>query len=416
MEVAPMNIAILMMQKNEDELLGKWIAYHSYLVGHQNLFIYDNGSTSERTLEALSEAKATGVNVITEFASKQDYENRGQIFANRIKELDELGAYDFYMLIDCDEYLACVDEEGVVSCDRLALQHSLKPLINRDEVLMIDGQYYNSSISKNWFNKQPYRKCFFRRGNIESLDQGFHWGKVKTSNEELRTNLVHVHFHNKPFEIAKSHAKEKLTGRVESFDIEYLRTYKGKGFHLTRFFFENEEQFVSRQVKLNHIYSASLVNKFNELNIEWPYDDEVEKSRAKLALDDETKLFTKVLPVFRGSLDTIEHQDSGILLRGWGILRHSRPIKQISVEVAGNRVTAEIKRRYKRSDVNELLNVEGLELGFDAFIPVNAFSHLTEETAFGEVKSYLDFDGGFYCFDMRANLKNFDYISGKVVS
>ena len=75
MEVAPMNIAILMMQKNEDELLGKWIAYHSYLVGHQNLFIYDNGSTSERTLEALSEAKAAGINVITEFASKQDYEN-----------------------------------------------------------------------------------------------------------------------------------------------------------------------------------------------------------------------------------------------------------------------------------------------------------------------------------------------------
>ena len=207
-----------------------------------------------------------------------------------------------------------------------------------------------------------------------------------------------------------------MTGRVESFDIEYLRTYKGKGFHLTRFFFENEEQFVSRQVNLNHIYSASLVNKFNELNIEWPYDDEVEKSRAKLALDDEMKLFTKVLPVFRGSLDTIESQDAGILLRGWGILRHSRPIKQISVEVAGNRVIAEIKRRYKRSDVNELLNVEGVELGFDAFIPANAFSHLTEETAFGEIKSYLDFDGGFYCFDMRANLKNFDYISGKVVS
>lgn len=411
-----MNVAILMMQKNEDELLDKWIAYHSYLVGHRNLFIYDNGSTSERTLQKLQNAQSNGINVLSQFSSKADYENRGRIFSDHIKELDKKGEFDFYMLIDCDEFLACVDKEGVISCDRLALEHSLKPLSMCDDVLMIDGQYYNSSISKSWFNKQPYRKCYFRKGNIERLDQGFHWGKVTTSQKELRTNLIHIHFHNKPFEIAKNHAKEKLTGRVESFDLEYLRNYKGKGFHLTRFFFEDEEEFVSRQVKLNHVYSSSLSGKFEELNVSWPYEEEVNRSREKLGVQDDLSLFNNVLPEFRGSIDTITRQGEDILFRGWGILRHSRPVQNLFVKVNGQTYTAEIKSRYNRDDVNKLLNVDGVELGFDAYIPAKHFSSLSTTPAFGELKSYIDFDRTFYRFDMRESLKKFDFVSCQVIS
>jgi len=66
--------------------------------------------------------------------------------------------------------------------------------------------------------------------------------------------------------------------------------------------------------------------------------------------------------------------------------------------------------------VNKLLNVAGVELGFDAYIPAKSFSSLSTNPAFGEVKSYIDFDRTFYSFDMRASLKKFDFVSCQVIS
>jgi hypothetical protein len=118
-----MNIAILMMQKNEDELLNKWVSYHSYLVGSSNLFIYDNGSTNKQVIDQLKDYEKKEVNVFWDNNKKTDYEQRGTVFYEKIKELDKEGIYDFYMLVDCDEFLGVVDEEGNISCEPLSLQY-----------------------------------------------------------------------------------------------------------------------------------------------------------------------------------------------------------------------------------------------------------------------------------------------------
>jgi len=407
-----MNVAILMMQKNEDELLDKWIAYHSYLVGHQNLFIYDNGSTSENTLTKLNRARDVGVNIISDYSTKNDYESRGSIFTDKIKTLDDSGKYDFYMLIDCDEFLATVDHEGIITCDRTALSASLANYRDSEDVLMIDGQYYNSSISTQWFNKQPYRKCFFRRGNIASLDQGFHWGKVTTSVNETRTNLVHIHFHNKPYLIAKEHARQKLEGRVDSFDLDYLKNYKGKGFHLVRFFVEGEEQFIASQIRLNHLKSKSLFSKFEELNIAWPYEDEVKNSLKNMGEETENNLFQRVLPSFSGSIDVIELKGETIVLQGWGLLNHSRAINSVYIKTANGRVEAKIVSRVVRQDVNKLLNVAGVTLGFEAHVPLSAFSNTAEQPCYGEVQTVIEFEREFYSFDLRKVFRKFDFSKG----
>ena len=49
-----------MMQKNEDDLLEPWIKYHSNMFGAENLFIYDNGSTSPLVAEVLEKAAVDG--------------------------------------------------------------------------------------------------------------------------------------------------------------------------------------------------------------------------------------------------------------------------------------------------------------------------------------------------------------------
>lgn len=408
-----MKIAILMMQKNEDELLSKWIAYHSYLVGHENLYIFDNGSENSITKAQLKTASTTGTSVITEFDTKEDYENRGDIFCDFIKNLDEEADYDFYMLIDCDEFLATLDNEGVVSCDKGALQLELQKYKETQGTLLIDSQFYNSSVSPYWFNKQPYRKCFFRKGTIKSLDQGFHWGKVIQSEAEQRTGLVHIHFHNKPYRVARMHAEEKLRGRVPDFSLETLATYRGKGFHLVRYFVEDEERYIANQISLNHIYSASLHSKFNELRLGWPYANEVENTAVKLGFSDVGDAFQKQLKIFNGSIDNIKFENGQLIVAGWGIIRHAKPVKNVYLKLANDdTVKLDIVSRQVRNDVNDMLNVKGAPLGFTATTSIDRLSVPSNVELHGILYTFIGFDNDFFEFDMRKHWRTFNYSLG----
>ncbi|OFI34456.1 hypothetical protein BFC17_17625 [Alteromonas lipolytica] len=399
-----------MMQKNEEELLSKWIAYHSYLVGHENLFIFDNGSESSITKEQLSKAKAKGCNIIVKYTTKDDYENRGDIFCDFIKRLDQESNFDYYMLIDCDEFLATLDNEGVVSCDKSALQLELLKYENTQGTLLIDSQFYNSSVSPYWYNKQPYRKCFFRHGTIKSLDQGFHWGKVKESDAEKRTGLVHIHFHNKPYRIARLHAEEKLRGRVPDFSLETLASYRGKGFHLVRYFTEDEERFIANQICLNHIYSASLITKLKELGQGWPYAEDVSATASNLGFSDAGDGFKKQLKTFNGSIDNIKTEQDQLIISGWGIIRHAKPVSNIYLMLDNKtRGRFEIVSRQVREDVNEMLNVRGEPLGFVARVQISNISSHDSEEVLGKLCTFVDFDGEFFEFDMRRHLQVFNY-------
>ena len=73
-----MKIACLMMQKNETELLEPWILYHGALFGHENLYIYDNGSDDPKTVELIHRlALKYPVNFDFSFAKKSDFESKG---------------------------------------------------------------------------------------------------------------------------------------------------------------------------------------------------------------------------------------------------------------------------------------------------------------------------------------------------
>lgn len=410
-----MNIAILMMQKNEGELLSKWVAYHSYLVGHKNLYIYDNGSTNQNSIEELHLLEKRGIHVIRDKNKKFDYENRGNIFCEKIKELDVSANYDFYMPIDCDEFLAVTDDDGNISCDTHSFKYTLSMHSNDDELLMIDSQYYNSSVSPIWFNRQPYRKCFFRQNTITKLDQGFHWGQVSTSNKEKKTNVVHFHFHNKPYEIAKLHAREKLTGRIANFNHETLVNYKGAGFHLRRFFLENEQQYISQQTKLKHLKSRSFYHKLTELGINWPFIKDVLESRTKLKLADENDGFLNLLPQFKGSIDNINIDSEYIRITGWGLVNYCRVVKFIYLELdKKERVPFVITERKNREDVNKMLNISGIQIGFEAQIKRSDMANFRNESKQTDIVSFIESALTYHSFDMFRNSRNLDYFPAKV--
>ena len=73
-----MKPACIMMQRNEDDLLAPWLAYHGYLFGFENLYVIDHELTSSVTLDVIRRFKAAGVNFDFSYKRPSDYEGKGR--------------------------------------------------------------------------------------------------------------------------------------------------------------------------------------------------------------------------------------------------------------------------------------------------------------------------------------------------
>jgi len=395
-----MKVAILMMQKNESALLETWIKYHGYLVGFENLYIYDNGSEERDVAEILNRYQELGVDVEIGFNQKAHFEKKGELFYDKIKELQASNkAYDFFVPLDCDEFLATLDEEGNVSCDRGSLAAEFERYVGKKELLLIESQYYNSVLSDSWFSKQPYRKCFFYKDTIKSLDVGFHWGKVNESDKEFVSRLVHFHFHNKPFSIGKRHATEKLKGRVKDFSLETLKNYKGAGLHLLRFFIQDELSYIKNQLNQKHCKTLSLRHKFSELCIKWPYAESLDEARQKVPFSEAS--FPSKVPFFDGSIDYVEYNSGTreVFIRGWGIFQGNSPITSIFLNLAGKeKVPFKVISRYKRDDVASRLNLNAIHIGFEAS---TTLPHSTKEDVGFDIETLAFSTASYYRFNIN---------------
>ena len=74
-----------------------------------------------------------------------------------------------------------------------------------------------------------------------------------------------MHFHNKPFDVLKKHAKQKLTGRVADFSEASLTQYKDTGSHLVKYFFMTEEEYLNSFPKKTVKYIPAFRAKLSEL-------------------------------------------------------------------------------------------------------------------------------------------------------
>lgn len=319
-----MNIACVMMQKNESELLPIWIEYYSHLFSSENLYIFDNGSTDTNTLNHLNNAENRGVHVIYKFNTPKDFEDKGIIIGDKIKEIEE--KYDFIFPLDCDEFIGCRTSEGNISFLIDDIESELLKHQDTKETLLFDSQGFNSIISKQHFLFRKDRKCFFRKGTFLSLDVGFHWGKTKFCDGEHRTNLIQLHFHNKPYEIAKEHAREKLKLRVKSFEPEEIKKYNGPGVHMVKYFTMQKEEYYDSFI----FQCCTKVPGFEELlskkGISWPYDREMndanEYVNSKLSKIKDASLRKGLTPPSihaesKGHIDKVETINNQTFIYGW---------------------------------------------------------------------------------------------------
>ena len=223
-----MRIACVMMQKNETILLDPWIRYHADLVGHGNLFIFDNGSTSRSVVRTLRQAQLKGVNVFWEYRNPHDHRERGPVIAALVQRLDREDGFNFYFLLDCDEFLACQTDAGP-SCSRQDIDAVLRPLLGSKDVLVIQHKYWHNPCRKNFYCiTTSSRKCFFAHGACGSLDHGYHHARSRFGGGETKSKIVYFEFHFKPYRLHRISSRQHLSGLLADFSRRSLRAYKAK--------------------------------------------------------------------------------------------------------------------------------------------------------------------------------------------
>lgn len=67
-----------------------------------------------------------GISVHQSFEKKSFFYRKGDVLGNYIKFLDNTDEYDFFIPLDCDEYIAVRKESGDIGCDGASIELELQ--------------------------------------------------------------------------------------------------------------------------------------------------------------------------------------------------------------------------------------------------------------------------------------------------
>ena len=273
-----MKIAFLTMQKDEKSLLALFIKYHSRFSGFSSIFILDNGSQDSETLEVLKEAQRWGVNIITRFASSDDFEKKGTRIIEVVNELRLKDGYDFLFPMDCDELLS-IELNGTISLDPFEIKMHLGALEDNGEGFRIRKGFNNKALSCDCFQVNEANKVFFsKKSSFKKLDSGFHGRGL---NHLSQCELGYLHLHNKPFNEVLRSSRQKLKARINTFTsesfVKLTQRKGGKGVHLAKYFLMSANEYYNHKSTRPAI-SAPLSKLAKEIGAEAFLEEFTDKS------------------------------------------------------------------------------------------------------------------------------------------
>lgn len=241
-----------MMFKDEVNLLEPWLVYYGELFGYSNLYVWDNGSTEDSIHQLLRRYRELGVHIIYTAQSGIDYRRKGVLLGKKIFELQAGGSYDFFIPVDCDEFLILQDGDS--------LKYSPSDIINEISrytgmhgVLGINACYNNIPNGQNIFYKSVHRKSFFYAGSFKQMDKGYHHAETHGSHDRIDTKLAYIHYHNKPLSLLKKSAEAKLRPVYGDLSMHFLEEIAPNN-RLARQLLQNEEEY------LNYFTQVTAIN------------------------------------------------------------------------------------------------------------------------------------------------------------
>ncbi len=273
--------ACVLMQKNERELLPRWIEHHGRLFGFENLHIFDNGSDSDVVDYLRYMEHERGLHVDYSHTEPVSFSHKGSIIARRITELSGQAAASFYFPLDCDEFLG-VWTGREYSCRPADIHRELQRC-PRDIPCSFEvaSRRDNCPWDDTVFYEVPRAgKLFFANTQVEGLDLGFH--ECRRPYVSIGSRIVYFHFHFKPHELLVAHAREKLKTRLPLQDIsrEELLSYRGPGYHLTRYLTHTEDEIHAWLDSHPNIRTDAVAELFAGLELDFPFSDELERLRS----------------------------------------------------------------------------------------------------------------------------------------
>lgn len=356
-----MNIACVMMQKNETALLGPWVEYHAALCGIENLYVLDNGSNHPKTLELLRVFEQRGLNVNYEHIGRSAYAHRESIVTEVFRALGESARYDFIFPLDCDEFLACHRQDGEVSAEPTDIEAALEPFRNDPRTLTIAGAYDNVPMGEDLFIPSPtQRKCFFASGQCQRLGLGYHVCQALHSDDSAQTPIVYFHIHNRPYRHYKYAAFEKLAGRVPDFTGQTLTAHSAErreGFHLISGFAMREEAYARRFNLKRALRMPQLKQRLSALGCPLVFRDS------------DVPDVQKALQTVRGYAETARLLDGYLCVNGWSLVEPGLPAQDFKVVLRSTELCSPEIRRRKRPDVQRAHPDAPEESGFELRIP-----------------------------------------------
>jgi hypothetical protein len=246
-----------MMQKDEDTLLLPWVLYHGALFGFESLFVFDNGSVDPAVIAGLEVAAGLGVTVDRRFDQKLDFVRKGEVLGAQMRALRDAGGWDLFLPLDCDEFLALQDGEGVCF-ERERILAGLAALVADDRVPYVIMAYMNVLGTIDRFRPESCLKTFVQARGFVELDHGFHQVRSSLSETPVDSGFVYIHCHGKPFARVVRDAREKLAYWCDVDSpaaADELEATNGAGWHLVKYLRMTEREYLAT---FGHEGSVSL--------------------------------------------------------------------------------------------------------------------------------------------------------------
>jgi hypothetical protein len=265
-----MRIAAISMIKNEDCLLEPWIKYHSKIFGAENIYIFDNGSSTKKCLEVLQEAEQSGINVNRDSPRPVDFEKKGAIISDFINS--HMDQYDIFVPLDADEFFS-LQNPDLFSVDKEAYYEEFQRIFNLPFQYYRINTAYGNLPGSSILQTGKAKKLIVKRGDPVHIDSGFHlydWTNQRDSapaGTMGECNFSHIHFHWRHYSDVLISAREKLKERVPNYRMSTLQNYKGAGIHLTGYFLIDHSRYGkpdpnSEKIDAAHLYSNLEIGGF----------------------------------------------------------------------------------------------------------------------------------------------------------
>lgn len=266
-----MRVACLIMQKDEEDLLEPWLKYHGNLFGAENIFLWDNGSSSLKVERILDEWSSLLGAVIKDETSEIAFRRKGVILGQKIKDLDQDAPYDFYIPLDCDEFIAVEDGAGAVSCKKEDILNEIAKYRSETKALDVSKSYYNLLGRRDSYWKTGFQKTFFRAGTFKQMDHGYHHGESKLEAGREQTSLVYIHMHHKPHATIVAHSRNKISPYYDVNDAVLMQSLYATN-RLVRFMLDDEATYMEKFLALPGTKLPQFRKALEDIGTYLPFD------------------------------------------------------------------------------------------------------------------------------------------------